>query len=75
VGTDLEVLLKLVAEVFGGFQFQVSAAAAFFEGLHPEGFGDVGDGFGEAVQGGGACVQSCGEGIPPGVEHGVDGVG
>jgi hypothetical protein len=49
VGADLEVLLKLLAEVFGGLQFLVGAAAAFFEGLHPEGFGDVGDGFGEAV--------------------------
>jgi hypothetical protein len=35
VGADLEVLLKLVAEVFGGFQFLVGAAAAFLEGLHP----------------------------------------
>jgi len=38
--------LELVAEVLGGVQFLVGAAAAFFEGLHPEGFGDVGDGFG-----------------------------
>jgi hypothetical protein len=53
----------------------VGAAATFFEGLHPQGFGDVGDGFGEAVQGGGTCVESRGEGLPPGVEHGVDGVG
>jgi hypothetical protein len=42
VGADLKVLLKLVAEVFGGFQFLVGAAAAFLEGLHPQGFGDVG---------------------------------
>jgi hypothetical protein len=74
MGADLEVLLKLVAEAIGGIEFQVGAAAAFFEGLHPQGFGDVGDGFGEAVQGGGAGIQSCGEGFPPGIEGGVDGV-
>jgi hypothetical protein len=49
VGADLEVLLKLVAEALGGLQFLVGAAAAFVEGLHPQGFGDVGDGFGQAV--------------------------
>jgi hypothetical protein len=75
VGADLEVLLKLVAKIRGGFQFLVGAAAAFVEGLHPQGFGDVGDGFGEAVQGGGACVETCGEGFPPGVEERIDGVG
>jgi hypothetical protein len=48
VGADLEVLLVVGGEAFGGFQFLVGAASAFFEGLHPQGFGDVGNGFGEA---------------------------
>lgn len=34
----------------------------------------MGDGFRQAVQGGGAGVQSCGESLPPGIQHGVDGV-
>jgi hypothetical protein len=31
-------------EAFGGFEFLVRAAAALFERLHPERFGDVSDG-------------------------------
>jgi hypothetical protein len=75
MGADLEVLLLVGGEAFGGFQFLLGSAAAFIERLHPQGFGDVGDGFGEAVQGGGAGIESRGETFPPGVEHWVDGVG
>jgi hypothetical protein len=49
VGADFEVLLVVGGDAFGCVQFLLSAAAAFVEGLHPEGFGDVGDGLGEAV--------------------------
>jgi hypothetical protein len=75
VGADLEVLLVVGGEAFGGFQFLLGAAAGFGEGLHPEGFGDVGDGLGKAVQGGRARIESGEEGFPPSIEHGVDGVG
>jgi hypothetical protein len=51
VGTDFEVLLLVGGGCSSGFEFELGAAAAFVERLHPEGFGDVGDGFGEAVQG------------------------
>ena len=33
---------------------EIRAALAFFERLHPEGFGDVDHAFGQTVQGGGA---------------------
>src|SRR6202042_1615757 len=56
-------------------EFSRGAPAAFIDGLHPEGLGDVGDGLGEAVQGGGAGVEARGEALPPGVEQRVDGVG
>jgi hypothetical protein len=49
VGADLEVLFVVGGDSFGRFQFQVGAAPAFLEGLHPEGFGNMDDGFGEAV--------------------------
>jgi hypothetical protein len=49
VGAYLEVLLVVGGEAFGAVQFLLGAAAAFVEGLHPQGFGDVGDGLGEAV--------------------------
>jgi hypothetical protein len=41
-GADLEVLWVVGGNPFGGFQFQMSAAAGFFEGLHPQGFRNVG---------------------------------
>jgi hypothetical protein len=51
------------------------AAAAFVEGLHPEGFGGVSYGFGESMQGGGTCVQSGRESLSPSIQERVDGVG
>ena len=60
-GYGLSAICKLGMLLVGGgalrrSQFQLRTAAAFVEGLQPEGFGDVGAGFGEAVQGGGAGV-------------------
>ena len=56
VGANFEGLLLVGGGRSCGFEFELGAAAAFLEGLHPERFGNVGDGFGEAVQGGGAGV-------------------
>ena len=75
VGAQLEALFVEVGEAGAVALFQRCAALAFLERLHPQGFGDVGDAFGQAVQGRGAGVQSGREGFPPGIEHGVDGVG
>ena len=55
--------------------FEQRAALAFFERLHPQRFGHVGDGFRQAVQGGGPGVESGGEGLPPGIEQRINGVG
>jgi hypothetical protein len=75
VGAQLQTLLIQFSESCAVALFEQCAALAFLEGLHPEGFGDVGDGFWEAVQGGRARVQSRGKGFPPSVEQGIDGVG
>jgi len=75
VGADLEVLLLFGGGGFGRFELELGAAAAFVEGLHPQGFGHVGDGLGEAVQGSGAKVQPGGEVLPPNIEEGFYGVG
>jgi len=75
MGPDLEVLFVEFREAGAVALLEGGTAFSFFEGLHPEGFGDVGDGFGQAVQGGGAGIQTGGEGFPPGIKHGVDGVG
>jgi hypothetical protein len=74
VGAYFEVLLIVGDGALRGLEFELGASAAFVEGLHPEGFGDVGDGFREAVQGGGAGIEACGEVLPPGIEEGTDGV-
>jgi hypothetical protein len=74
VGADLEALLLFGRSAFFGLEFEIGATAAFVEGLHPEGFGDVGDGFGEAVQGSWSGVEAAAESLPPGVQEGVDGV-
>jgi hypothetical protein len=50
VGADFEGLLLVGSGALCGLEFELGAATAFVEGLHPEGFGDVGDGFGEAVE-------------------------
>jgi hypothetical protein len=71
---DLEGLFVSGEGAGGGVLFLRSAAPAFVEGLHPEGFGSMGYGFGEAVQGGGTGIQASGESLPPGVEQWVDGV-
>jgi len=55
---DLEALFVEFGNACAVALFESGAAFAFFERLHPEGFGDVGDGFGEAVQGGGTGVES-----------------
>jgi hypothetical protein len=54
VGADFKVLLLVGGGALRGLQFELRPAAAFVEGVQPEGLGDVGDGFGEAVQGGGS---------------------
>ena len=56
-------------------QFLLRAPAAFFERLHPQGFGDMGHRFRQAVQSGGTCIKTRGKGFPPGIEQRVDGVG
>ena len=71
---DLESLFVGGEGAGGRVLFLRGAATAFVEGLHPEGFGDVGDGFGESVQGGGAGVEACGEPFPPRVEQRIYGV-
>jgi hypothetical protein len=67
VRADGEGLLLVGGGALRGLQFKFGAAAAFIEGLHPQGFGDVGDGFGESMQGGGPGVQAGGESFPPGI--------
>ena len=49
MGADLEALLVEFGEACAVALFESGAAFAFFQGLHPQGFGNVGDGFGEAV--------------------------
>jgi hypothetical protein len=71
---DLEGLFIGGESAGGGVLFLRGAAAAFVEGLHPEGFGGLGHALGQSVQGGGAGVQAGGESLPPGVEQRVDGV-
>lgn len=71
---DLEALFVEGVGAGSGGGFEGGALAAFVEGLHPEGFGDVGDGFGQAVEGGGARVEPGSQLFPPSVEEGVDGV-
>ena len=46
---DLEGLFVGGEGAGGGVLFLRGAAAAFVEGLHPEGFGGVGYGFGQSV--------------------------
>jgi len=75
VGAQLEALFVEFGDAGAVALFEQCATLAFFERLHPEGFGDVGDAFGQAVQGGGAGVESGGQGFPPGIQHRVDGVG
>lgn len=72
---QFEALLVEFGEAGAVALFKGGAALAFFERLHPESLGDVRGRFGQAVQSGGACVRSRREGLPPGIEHGVDGVG
>ena len=72
--TDLEGLFVAGEGAGSGVLFLRCAPAAFVEGLHPEGFGGVGDGFVQSVQGGGAGIQAGGESLPPGVQKRVDGV-
>ena len=72
---DLEVLLNTRSASRLAMEFLLGTPAALVEGLHPEGFGDVGDGFGEPMQSGGAGIQARGEALPPGVKQGIDGVG
>jgi hypothetical protein len=45
VGAEFETLFVDFGEAVGVALFKKGAAFAFFERLHPQGFGDVGDGF------------------------------
>jgi hypothetical protein len=54
MGADLEGLFVGGEGAGGGVLFLGGAAAAFVEGLHPQGLGGVGYGFGESVERGGA---------------------
>lgn len=76
MGADFEGLLLLGGGVIGGFELELGAAAAFVKGLHPEGFGDVGDGLGQAMQGGGTRIQPRSKVFPPDIQertHGIRG--
>jgi len=58
MGADFERLLLFGGGALRRFEFELGAAAAFVEGLHPQGFGDVGDGFRQSMEGGGSGVES-----------------
>jgi hypothetical protein len=64
---ELQGLFVGGAGAGGGVLFLRGAAAAFVEGLHPEGLGGMCHGLGQSMEGGGAGVQAGGESFPPGI--------
>lgn len=50
MGAQFEAFFVEGGEAIGVALFDQYSAAAFFEGLDPDRFGDVGDGFGDAVK-------------------------
>lgn len=75
MGAQVEVGFALGSASRGATEFLLGTSAAFFEGLHPERFGDVRDRFRQPVQGRRAGIEARGEPLPPGIEEWIDRVG